>query len=240
MVPFQQICPQLALEEERSLVITQGDSELPPDEYSLVEYYCTERDCDCRRVNLKVVSRDRGEVEANISFGFDRHGPCPGPFLDPILEQGEYSGEVLELVEFVLKRDRELVARLERHYQLTKAICKGKLRPEDAPASPRLSKPKPVDVSSLVLQTTRRAPTSAAPEFAMFGEFIQAGQSSGFDMNTPEGIETFLKVAGGIATGAYYDDDDGSGTQAPISPIDRRSLRDSKKRKRQAKKRNRK
>ena len=148
MIPFQQICPKLAMDEQRSIRLegSSDETDLPSDEYGLIESYCQEQDCDCRRVILTVVSKHRNKVEATISFGFDPAGDMPGPFLDPLNRQGKYADEVLDLVASLLRRDRDYVARLKRHYQIAKDIQNGRLRPEDAAPSFRLPTPQPVDL----------------------------------------------------------------------------------------------
>ena len=123
MVAFHEYFPELAQKEVRSAIL-KDEGELPEDEYMFVESYCDEPDCDCRRVLLNVMSRKRQKFEAVISYGFDRNGDMPGPFLDPINPLGEYAEAVLGLSKFVLS-DLRYVARLERHYQMFKAACKG-------------------------------------------------------------------------------------------------------------------
>ncbi|MFM9964072.1 MAG: hypothetical protein ACKV2Q_22950 [Planctomycetaceae bacterium] len=139
MVPFAKICPKLAKAECRSIHL-EGDSaksSLPAGEYGFFESYCTEKDCDCRRVILTVFSQSG--TEATISYGFDADDDMLGPFLDPLNRQGVHATELLSLVRDVLLTDREYVARLKRHYAITKDIIAGRLRPEDAQPSPRLT-----------------------------------------------------------------------------------------------------
>lgn len=85
MVPFREICPKLAFDECRMLIVAPGltSTGLPPDRYDLEESYCTAPDRDCRRVMLNVTSVARRSIEAVISLGFDADDPDRGPFLDP-------------------------------------------------------------------------------------------------------------------------------------------------------------
>ncbi len=53
--PFHSLFPDLAARETRSIV-TFNDDELPEATYGLVELYCNERGCDCRRVIFQVIS----------------------------------------------------------------------------------------------------------------------------------------------------------------------------------------
>ncbi len=53
---FAEIYPKLALAETRT-IRTRGYPGLPDDEYALLESYCPDPKCDCRRVMLNVNSR---------------------------------------------------------------------------------------------------------------------------------------------------------------------------------------
>ena len=52
---FQERFPEIAEKETRALTII-NNPELPSDTYGLVESYCDESDCDCRRVFLTIIS----------------------------------------------------------------------------------------------------------------------------------------------------------------------------------------
>jgi len=117
---FHRHFPQLAEDETRYITLEGGPSDRPPGgQYVLVESYCTDPTCDCRRVLLNVLKKDQGQV-ATIGFGFDRTGPMPGPYHDPLNPQAEYAEEVLDLVKSLCLSDAAYVARLERHYNLMK------------------------------------------------------------------------------------------------------------------------
>ena len=120
LTPFVRLFPAQAMAETRVLTILSHDV-LPGDEYALLESFCVDPDCDCRRVMLNVVGRRqqaRGFL-ASISFGFDRDDDLAGPFLDPLNPQSEYAEALFELVAAVLA-DPTYVARLETHYHQVK------------------------------------------------------------------------------------------------------------------------
>jgi hypothetical protein len=117
LVPFVQFFPEKAVAETRTIT-TRGHPRLPDDEYALVEAYCPDPTCDCRRVMLNVLGRRQGHL-ASISFGFDRDQEMAGPFLDPLNPQSRYSDVLLDLVTQVLA-DPAYVARLESHYRQVK------------------------------------------------------------------------------------------------------------------------
>ena len=147
MVPFHEICPKLAFDECRMLIVPQGHrSELPPDRYDLEESYCVEPACDCRRVMLNVTSVSRRQVEAVISFGFDVADPLRGPFLDPLNPQSPHAEALLDLVRQQVLTDPQYVQRLERHYQIVRDIVAGRLRPDEATPAATLLGPTVVGV----------------------------------------------------------------------------------------------
>jgi hypothetical protein len=119
MVPFVHFFPQQGVAETRTLII-RGDSTVPDGEYGLLELYCVEPGCDCRRVLISVMGRQQQKSVASISYAFDRDDEWAGPFLDPLNPQSRYANTLLNLVTQVLA-DPAYVARLEAHYQQVKA-----------------------------------------------------------------------------------------------------------------------
>ncbi len=118
LVPFVHIFPQQGTAETRVLTVS-GHPTLPDDEYALVEAYCADPTCDCRRGMLNVVGRRQHHVLASISYGFDRDDEFAGPFLDPLNPQSPSAEALLTLIAPVLA-DARYRARLEAHYQQLK------------------------------------------------------------------------------------------------------------------------
>jgi len=122
LVPFTYLFPEQGPAETR-VITTHGYPSLPDDEYALVESYCVDPTCDCRRVMLNVLPRRRmaqGYL-ATISFGFDRKAELAGPFLDPLNPQSQYAQALLDMViTLVLEADPAYIARLEAHYRQVK------------------------------------------------------------------------------------------------------------------------
>jgi len=121
LVPFFRFFPELALAETRTLTI-RNHNLLPDDEYALVEFYCPDPTCDCRRVILNVIARHVAgqDTLAAISFAFDRDAEYAGPSLDPPNLQTCYAEALLDLVTSYLEREPAYVARLEAHYRQVK------------------------------------------------------------------------------------------------------------------------
>lgn len=126
VVPFHKYFPDIAKAECRAATVFNR-SDLPDDEYGLLESYCDDPSCDCRRVMLNVTSRKQNDILATISFGFDPSDPMCGPFLDPLNRQSKHAPALLKLVETMLQ-DRQYVVRLERHYRLVKNAASKKTR----------------------------------------------------------------------------------------------------------------
>jgi len=122
LVPFHIVEPEIAGRETRVMMNVRGHGDLPPGTYGLNEAYCPDPSCDCRRVMLNVVNTDqphRGFL-ASISYGFDRNGESPGPFLDELSPQSEQADELLTLIDDAVLSDPRYVQRLEEHYSLVK------------------------------------------------------------------------------------------------------------------------
>ena len=121
LMPLDQLLPELVAVENRTITPLNHDV-LPEHEYALLESYCPDPTCDCRRVMLNVLPwKPRGQVVvASISFGFDRDTEFAGPFLDQLNPQSRRAEAFLKLVKPVLEFDTDYVARLESHYRQVK------------------------------------------------------------------------------------------------------------------------
>ncbi len=127
LIPFYVVDPELAARETRVMHTLVPQDGLPMGAYGLLEFYCPDPDCDCRRVMLNVAEeKDPDRFLASISYGFDPDSEMeqlvdrPNPFLDPMNPQSKYAGALLELVKGTVLNDPRYVARLERHYALVK------------------------------------------------------------------------------------------------------------------------
>lgn len=118
LVPFVFMFRQQG-EAETRVLTCRNHPVIPDDEYGLMESFCPDLQCDCRRVILNVMARRQQAVLASISYGFDRETKLAGPFLDPLNPQSKYAHLFLTVVEDVLS-DPAYVARLEAHYDQVK------------------------------------------------------------------------------------------------------------------------
>ena len=121
-IPFYKVEPELAERETRTVTIVRTQCDLPEGTYGLIESFCPDPACDCRRVMLNIACEEQLErgYLATISYGFDRDEEMAGPFLDPLNPQSEYSEALLEMVVTSALSDQRYVERLEEHYHIVK------------------------------------------------------------------------------------------------------------------------
>jgi len=130
LVEFFAIEPELAARETRVMHTLVPQGKLPLGSYGLLEFYCPDPNCDCRRVILNIAEEKRPDrFLASISYGFDRNEEEAGPFLDPLNRQSRYAEDLLQLVKETVLSDPRYVARLERHYHLVKEAASNPTHP---------------------------------------------------------------------------------------------------------------
>lgn len=133
-VPFYEKFPELSEEETRSITCFDHPG-LPNDTYFLIEAYCSDAGCDCRRVFFNVVSMTNKKVLAVIAFGWETNKyyekwmgddipeiieSLKGPILNIASPQSEFAPIILELVNNVVLKDTNYIERLKKHYKLFK------------------------------------------------------------------------------------------------------------------------
>ena len=138
MIDCHSLLPDLpvrTLHIERAQVVPDGD-------YDLIECFCNETDCDCRRAMICVRDCSDNKIVAYISYGWESLDfyqkwagnssdaeECKGPYLDPLNPQSHYAAAFLAVFENYLLPDKAYLDRLQRHYALFKAALKKKNRP---------------------------------------------------------------------------------------------------------------
>ena len=125
-LPFHHRFPEVAKQEGRSATLSDGHT------FHLLESYCTDRECDCRRVMFLVHSDRHDRVVAHVNYGWEslefykNWGSAPplpgqaenikGPALAYMQPTGPDADAALLAVQGALTPD--YVERLKRHYAM--------------------------------------------------------------------------------------------------------------------------
>ncbi len=155
---FHHYFREIAKTETRTITVMREDDIVPKGSYGLLEMYCDDPGCDCRRVFLEIYDWEREKDVAFIAYGwesmdfyrkwFGQNDPqiireLKGPVLNPGSPQSKYASAVLKLVKDVVLSDPAYIERLERHYQMFKEKVDPKhFRKSDAPRRVVVEKPK--------------------------------------------------------------------------------------------------
>jgi hypothetical protein len=132
--PFYTLFPELGKRETRSATVLKHTL-LPADEYGLIEMFCTDPNCDCRRVMFSIYGRNHPEeLLAVVAYGWesaqfyaDWYGDddpkiiraMQGPELNVGSPQTSLAPALLELVREILQ-DETYVDRIKQHYRIFK------------------------------------------------------------------------------------------------------------------------
>jgi hypothetical protein len=126
---------EVAEKETRTIAILREDNVIPKGSYGLIEMYCDDPDCDCRRVFLEVHDWERRKSMAFIAYGWEsaefyskwlrRNDPTQirelqGPILNLGSPQSKLAPDFLNLVRDTVLNNPLYLARLKRHYQMFK------------------------------------------------------------------------------------------------------------------------
>ena len=134
-VLFRNQFPELAERETRTITVINRDSpgDLPDGQYGLLEMFCDEPGCDCRRVFLYVVSSIHQRLEAVIAYGWETEAfyrrwlksddprmikDLQGPVLNLGSPQSELAPAILRVVRDIVLQDAGFVERIKRHYRM--------------------------------------------------------------------------------------------------------------------------
>jgi len=136
-VPFYTYFPEIADKETRVVQILRSGVDTPPiGAYAIVESFCDDKKCDCRKVVFNVIAIDRpGEILATIGFGWesiifyttwaggDRElaKQMVGTYLEPLCIQSKHSEYFLGLIADLVKGET-FRSRILRHYHLFRRV----------------------------------------------------------------------------------------------------------------------
>ena len=173
--PFLERFGELARKETRSVMLRAGNQfGLPADDYGLVELYCNDDNCDCRRVMFNVLSRKQEKSVAVVAFGWETatfyqkwYGGEDSPVsrmavnemtglnLNSASEQSEIAPAILEMVRWLLT-DPAYMARIKRHYRMFRDAVDNKPARKITRLKPRVVPPDDFDPAKILAQKSRR------------------------------------------------------------------------------------
>lgn len=132
-VSFHDYFPEIAERETRTLILPRPTGGLPQGPYTLIEMFCDEPGCDCRRVFFYVVASFREGPEAVVAYGWEDEAfyarwmkdddplaieELKGPVLNLGSPQSDLAPAVLDLVTKVALTDTAFIERVKRHYRM--------------------------------------------------------------------------------------------------------------------------
>ncbi len=132
-VLFHNYFPDIAEEETRTvIVLNNSEWNLPHAQYALLEMYCDDPGCDCRRVFFYVISSLTKDVEAVIAYGWESHEfyakwmrdnddpevikNLKGPVLNFGSPQSDLAPLILKMVKDLVLQDQAFIERIKTHY----------------------------------------------------------------------------------------------------------------------------
>lgn len=127
---FHSKCPKIASAETK-VIINLNDNSFPKGEYIILENYCNDKDCDCRKVMINIVKED--EIFATIGYGWEKVEyyqewvrdkklgiEMKGPSFEVAGKQSEYAKNILIFLKSYILKDPIYIKRLKKHYKLFK------------------------------------------------------------------------------------------------------------------------
>ena len=131
METFYDKFPGIAEKETRCIIVMNDETGLPKGEYYLLESYCNKPKCDCRRVFINILHKDK--ILATIGYGWENvefyeqwlgekymAQDMKGPILELSGQTTEYSESLLKLFEKAILPDSQFITRLKTHYEMFK------------------------------------------------------------------------------------------------------------------------
>jgi hypothetical protein len=129
--------PKIAEKETRVLTLFEPQYGVPKGKYALIDSYCDDGDCDCRKVMVNFVDADNPNIVfATVGYGWEsekfytewmfgdkKEGKhLAGSYLELGGRQSKYSLAFLEFWKNFVIQDKEYVNRLKKHYIMWKKI----------------------------------------------------------------------------------------------------------------------
>lgn len=226
---FHDFFPECAERETRTIIVLpEANLGVPAGEYGLLEMFCDEPGCDCRRVFFSVFSLTSKRIDAVIAWGWENiefysrwmsHSNrqaseyLKGPALNLGSPEADYAPAILALVREILNRDPAFVERIKRHYALFRAGIEADNADAALESMPPPSYEEPV---SLLL---RLGDLESELDYTAFGvgpehigDLIQMATDARLVQAEIEGAEIFAPVHAWHALGQFR-------AEAAIEPL---------------------
>jgi hypothetical protein len=182
MRPYQMIFPENR-DGVFALTLRTKVGKVKPGKFHLIETYCVERNCDCRRTTIFVIN-DKSKTVAVIDFGFDPEGPLAGPFLNDFEKQSAGAADFLKVFVEVVNESPDWLKDMYRRYKQVRRKVDGHAyrgRPFPKPGQVRrvILPPEPLgqalaDSFEELLQAADRTPP--CPDAARAGKGRKSGR----------------------------------------------------------------
>lgn len=122
--PYAVIFPETD-EPVMALQLDHKTGKIPKGAYGFIEFYCTDKKCDCRRTTLFVLN-EKMQEKAVISMGFDPDDELAGPFLDDFHKQSPFAEQLLDIFVELVNEQPEFLEAMHRHYREVRTKVEGK------------------------------------------------------------------------------------------------------------------
>ena len=132
LYPFHVKFPKIAEEECRKIIIDENNKYLQKWEYPILEFYCTDPKCDCRKVTLNILD-PKGKIASfnywweNLRFYtkwlyWDKElaKELVGLNIDVHVNKSKYANVFFEIMKKKIFQDNTYSNILENHYYMMK------------------------------------------------------------------------------------------------------------------------
>ncbi|MCF8372835.1 MAG: hypothetical protein K9H64_14520 [Bacteroidales bacterium] len=129
-IPLFYVLPDVAIKENRSLIVDVETSPLPLGTYNFIELFCDDPGCDCRDVIIEVTCQGQESPLATMRYGWEdfeyyRKFIGANEINDEVIdhkapaltgdEQSKYADILYKVFRDFIK-DQGYVKRIEKHY----------------------------------------------------------------------------------------------------------------------------
>jgi len=134
-IPFSDRKPEIASHETRAVIFGAGNEwRIFPGQYALVESFCSDDECDCRKTMIAAFDISSKRIAATIGYGWEStafytkwlHGDSEmgaemaGSYVESRATQSAHSTQWLAWWENMITSDEKYQDRIREHYRIFK------------------------------------------------------------------------------------------------------------------------